>query len=487
MKQSRFLSFLLAAAFVVTSLTGCGGDSGQTSANGSTANTKTTVIETETETQTETTKEPVEMTTITIWSGSKGTKECFERLAEEFNNSEGKELGIEIEYIVQADYNKVAELAFETGQGPDFFANFSTLAAIVEKGYAAPITDLPGGEELVEPYLESGLLEENKHVYNGEVYSLPGSATARGLVYNKDMFKAAGLVDENGEATPPKTYDEMREYAEILTDVSKGQYGFIIPLKWGSWVAADLVTSIMGCAGFDQFNPITGEYDYSVLVPILETYEGMIADGSVYPDMEGLDNDTARAYFSSGCVGMKIAQSYDVAVFNSQFPATCDWGVAPLPVLDEEERYYHNMKISGTVFINKASLETKDPEKMKKVLEWYASDHVRQTLYAEGLELPADFSQVEGTELNVELNGWAEFAAIAEESRGLNAKPSYDMTGLTSLNDRILTDVLSGNKTAQEVIEQYNQDINEGVKKYYEANPQESLEDFLDPDWDVSR
>ncbi|UKI36826.1 MAG: extracellular solute-binding protein [Clostridiales bacterium] len=31
---------------------------------------------------------------------------------------------------------------------------------------------------------------------NGKTYSLPFSAATRGLVYNKDMFKAAGIVDE---------------------------------------------------------------------------------------------------------------------------------------------------------------------------------------------------------------------------------------------------------------------------------------------------
>ncbi|MBR6849880.1 MAG: extracellular solute-binding protein, partial [Lachnospiraceae bacterium] len=68
--------------------------------------------------------------------------------------------------------------------------------------------------------------------YNGKTYTVPITAGPQGLLYNKDLFKAAGLVDENGEPTPPETFDELVEYAKILTDVGKKQYGIILPLKW---------------------------------------------------------------------------------------------------------------------------------------------------------------------------------------------------------------------------------------------------------------
>lgn len=481
MKRSKILSILLAVTLAVTCFAGCG-------QKPTTVPTEPSVKTTgEAQTAPSETSKPIEMTKISIWSGSKGTQATFERLAEEFNQGEGKELGIEIEYVVQADFSKVTELAMQNGEGPDFTETVGSVANMAEKGYVVPITELPGADEFVQRYVEAGVLEENKSTYHGEIYSVASSVTTRGLVYNKDMFKAAGIVDKNGEPTPPTTLKEMREYAARLTDVSKGQYGIIFPLKDNYFVNTDCVSMLMGSVGFDQFNPVTGKYDYSGFIPIIEAFQGMMADGSVYPGVEGYDNDTARAYFSQGCVGMKIAFSFDVAVFNDQFPATCDWGVAPLPVIDENETYYHNMKVSPAVYLTSAALETKDPEKLMKVYEWYNSDYVKQTLYAEGTELPWDFGIVDGVELVTEKKGWREFAALANISMAPNAKPSYDLASKPNLNDRIISEVLSGKRTIQEVIEEYNIDINDGVKRYYETNTDVSLDNFLISDWDTRR
>ncbi|GIX06285.1 MAG: hypothetical protein KatS3mg115_0688 [Candidatus Poribacteria bacterium] len=54
-------------------------------------------------------------------------------------------------------------------------------------------------------------------VYEGKVYAIPNSTDDRLLFYNKDLLKAAGYVDENGEARPPKTWEELKEYAVRLS------------------------------------------------------------------------------------------------------------------------------------------------------------------------------------------------------------------------------------------------------------------------------
>ena len=68
------------------------------------------------------------------------------------------------------------------------------------------------------------------------MYKLPFNVITYGLVYNKDMFKKYGIVDENGEPTPPETYDEMREYAKRMTNPEEDDYGIILPEKWGAFV-----------------------------------------------------------------------------------------------------------------------------------------------------------------------------------------------------------------------------------------------------------
>lgn len=50
------------------------------------------------------------------------------------------------------------------------------------------------------------------------VYSVPFNADSRALYYNSDLLERAGLVDEQGEARPPRNWTELKEYAVALTE-----------------------------------------------------------------------------------------------------------------------------------------------------------------------------------------------------------------------------------------------------------------------------
>jgi multiple sugar transport system substrate-binding protein len=72
------------------------------------------------------------------------------------------------------------------------------------------------------------LMEEAK--WRGTLYSLPMEATGIGLLYNKELFRNAGLDPERG----PKDWDELKAFAKKLTIDKNGdgkidQYGFFVP------------------------------------------------------------------------------------------------------------------------------------------------------------------------------------------------------------------------------------------------------------------
>jgi multiple sugar transport system substrate-binding protein len=67
--------------------------------------------------------------------------------------------------------------------------------------------------------------------WRGILYSMPMEATNLGLLYNKDLFRKASLDPER----PPRTWDELYEYAKKLTVDSDGdgkyeQVGLFIPI-----------------------------------------------------------------------------------------------------------------------------------------------------------------------------------------------------------------------------------------------------------------
>lgn len=58
----------------------------------------------------------------------------------------------------------------------------------------------------------------NEAMLKGRVYGIPNSVDDRALFYNKDLLKKAGLVDANGEAKPPRDWEELKDYAVKLTE-----------------------------------------------------------------------------------------------------------------------------------------------------------------------------------------------------------------------------------------------------------------------------
>ena len=46
---------------------------------------------------------------------------------------------------------------------------------------------------------------------------------------------------------------------------------------------------------------------------------------------------------------------------------------------------------------------------------------------------------------------------------------------------------MSGNVSAEDMLAQYNKDITEATKKYYELNIDESLDSYIDKSWNIKR
>lgn len=76
----------------------------------------------------------------------------------------------------------------------------------------APINDYMSSE-MKETFKDS--LLENKNTVDGKTYTLPNTGQIWRLIYNKDIFKQAGI--EN----PPKTLDEMFAAAKKITETGK--------------------------------------------------------------------------------------------------------------------------------------------------------------------------------------------------------------------------------------------------------------------------
>jgi multiple sugar transport system substrate-binding protein len=424
---------------------------------------------------------------VQVWSHNSHSKELMNEKVDEFNKTKGKDLGVKIVYTVrEGDIQQAAEMAYASEQGPDFISQID-----LEKNRVAgniyAIDDIKGGKEWIESTYDSSIYDTKSFKGNdGKVYRLPFSVNTFGLVYNKDMFKKYGIVDENGEPTPPKTFEEMREYAKRMTNPEDEDYGIIVPMKWGGFISTDVVQLLYSSTGMGAFDCLKGEYDFTGLKPILEMYKGMIDDGSVFPGAESLDNDMARAYFAERNIGMKFAGSYDVGVFNSQFKAKCDWGVAPYPVADDNNRYRQFMTMGGGFTVSSKAIEKFGDEVCLEILKFLYSDELNKSLYEAGMAIPYDAEITQDANVADGLKGWEEFRDMVSIGTIGYDTANLDITGQKNHSKVIMEDVFPGNVSIDDAIADLNKRYNEGMYKYYENNTDKDIKSFVKTEWDTS-
>ena len=214
---------------------------------------------------------------------------------------------------------------------------------------------------------------------------------------------------------------------------------------------------------------------------------GVREDGSFFPGAEDIDNDPARALFANGNIGMKFAYSFDFAVLTSQFPASCDWGVAPLPVLDANASYKQIAIYDYGLVINSQAAETKDKELLVEVWKFFNSEELARLSYQEGINLPLDWNTIKDIDLPDEMRQWQDFAQLLEISAKYNKQPRQETGAEFDEQNEFLKKVWSGEETAVDYVKRFEEQLTLATQLYYEANPDEKLSDYNDADWDISR
>ncbi|GGM17679.1 sugar ABC transporter substrate-binding protein [Streptomyces fumigatiscleroticus] len=147
--------------------------------------------------------------TITYWDTSNATNEAptYKALVEEF---EAANKGIKVNYVnVPFDQaqNKFDTAAGATGAPDVLRAEVGWTPAFAKKGYFLP---LDGTEALADQdKFQSSLIEQAQ--YEGKTYGVPLVTDTLALVYNKELFKKAGVE-------VPKTWGDLKKAAATIKD-----------------------------------------------------------------------------------------------------------------------------------------------------------------------------------------------------------------------------------------------------------------------------
>lgn len=173
----------------------------------------------------------------------------------------------------------------------------------------------------------------------GAVYGIPIDLDSRALYYNKDLLIRAGFVDEQGEAKPPKTWEELEKIAVKLTERdARGRLtriGFA-PNYGNSWLY------LYGWLNGGEFMSKDGRHvtlDDPQIVSALEWIKRMYDQLGGAKDVYGFQSafqGSALDPFILGQVGMKISNSSEFNQTLVQYGKNLNYGITapPLPAAE---------------------------------------------------------------------------------------------------------------------------------------------------------
>lgn len=166
--------------------------------------------------------------------------------------------------------------------------------------------------------------------YEGRTYGVGFTPDVSILVWNKELFRQAGLDPE----VPPTTIYEIHEMAKKVAALGDDTYGFYFA---GSCPGCNIfVTSPLMVAGGAKMLPRNGDdaaLEGEAVYEVLDQYRQMWEEGLI---PEVAETDTGANFvnsFTNGNVGIAGSGGFLLSVMQRQFP-DFDYGVTLLPGLE---------------------------------------------------------------------------------------------------------------------------------------------------------
>jgi multiple sugar transport system substrate-binding protein len=311
-----------------------------------------------------------EKVTITVWSTDRGPQPILESLRGAYNEKNTDNIYLEESRMFGDDMLQAIELTVQTGgEGlPDIYSEVAAAAyggSLRQQGYFLDLGPwlethtTPADQEFLRifgPYQVPGQTVVDGIWIKAGTTANPGNR----LIWNRDIFKQAGLPDR-----APETLEEMIQFARQITARLKGEgiYGFAMNMKNpGSAYGRSLSPMLNLTTGYGLYggyNPVTGIYNWATeeVWQVLEAWQQLLGPDIAFPGSESLDIDPLRAQFADGKIGMYISYGFDPMVYQegAQFPTTVDYALAKIPVPGGNYKAKLGVSITGRAVINARS------------------------------------------------------------------------------------------------------------------------------------
>ncbi|WP_077037066.1 sugar ABC transporter substrate-binding protein [Pelomonas sp. KK5] len=312
-------------------------------------------------------------TEITFWVRAPDAG-FVEPLVKTWNASHANKVALTV--IPADDFVTKFGTAVAGGAAPDvvaidliFVPAFSQAGQLMEIG--AEASALPYAKNLSPSHVRLAM-------YEGKQYAVPFSAESSFLVYNKDLFKKAGL-DPN---KPPKTTAELEAYAKKIAALGKGVKGFYFSGACGGCNIFTM-TPYVWASGGDVFTPDNKQeaLDNPGLRNTLAMYRRMWEAGLIPSGAKTDNGSNFISPFFTGKIGMIGSGAFSIGLLKKEHPEI-DFGVTPLP---GDKGGSSSFAGGDSIAIPKGSKHKKEAWEF---IQWCLSPEVQVEQFAKNGSLP---------------------------------------------------------------------------------------------------
>jgi multiple sugar transport system substrate-binding protein len=300
---------------------------------------------------------------------------------------------IEVQVTSWSEYWTKLEATAISNQMPDiFWMHTNEILKYADYGKIADLTDLYDGED--PEYYQKHFSEvslSNIQGSDGRYYGVPKDKDTVGLVYNKEMFDAAGVAYPTAEWT----WDDLCEASRKIYDAT-GKYGYMAygDDQLGYW---NFVYQNGGC--ILKEDNITGGFDEQATIDAMRFYIDL-QKNDWCPDQNYFAETSPGTAFFSGQGSMFLEGNWNIMSEMDNYPNMIGkWDVQVLPKCPNPAKGDGRATISNGLCYA-TSPTGKNFEVVKDVLRFFGSEEGQRVQGESGAAIPA-YIGLEDTWVNV--------------------------------------------------------------------------------------
>lgn len=314
-KNSKFVAVLGILVILGMALASC--------APAATPTAEKIIVENTVQVEVTPTPQPEGPVTITFWHGYNADVEAKyldEVLIPEFEAA-NPNINVEAVLVPYDQFRRKLLIALSGGTAPDLArVDIIWVPELADQGALANLDETwPDFAAYSEQFLPGPL---STNLYNGAHYGLPLDTNTRVLVYNKDMFAAAGITEA------PKTMDDFTAACEKIKTLGDDKYCFADGGTY-AWAVNPWIWSFGGDVTDPEITTATGYYNGGDTAAAYQFLKDGVDKGYIHPGILGGGVD-AWGSFAQDQVAMVLEGPWFPPLFGSQFPDK-DYGMALLP------------------------------------------------------------------------------------------------------------------------------------------------------------